>query len=191
MFRRILIANRGEIAVRIIRTCRAMDIETVAVYSDADAKALHVSLADRAARIGTAPPSESYLSFDRILTAARDTGADAIHPGYGFLSENPAFAAACAAAGIAFIGPPPAAIERMGSKIAARAVAVAAGIPVVPGGVPDRQDDAAIRAGSHRGCSRPFSTSRRDPLPRRTAGPPRESPRTAPSDPPPLPRTRS
>ena len=98
MFRRILIANRGEIAVRIIRTCRAMDIETVAVYSDADAKALHVSLADRAARIGTAPPSESYLSFDRILTAARDTGADAIHPGYGFLSENPAFAAACAAA---------------------------------------------------------------------------------------------
>ena len=150
MFRRILIANRGEIAVRIIRTCRAIGIETVAVYSDADATALHVGLADAAVRLGAAPPAESYLSIERILAAATQTGADAIHPGYGVLSENPAFASACAAAGIVFIGPPADAIERMGSKIAARGVAAAAGIPVVPGEIPDGQDDAAIAAAARR-----------------------------------------
>jgi acetyl-CoA carboxylase biotin carboxylase subunit len=147
MFSRVLIANRGEIAVRVIRACREMRIESVAVYSDADAGALHVSLADRAVRVGPPPAAESYLSIEAILAAARDTGAEAIHPGYGFLSENSAFAAACVAAGIVFIGPPAEAIDRMGSKIAAREVARAAGVPVVPGATPaDQSDDAVARA---------------------------------------------
>src|SRR5438045_220043 len=115
MFRRILIANRGEIAVRVIRACREMGIESVAVYSDADAGALHTTLADRAVRIGPAAAAESYLSADAILGAARATGAEAVHPGYGFLSEHHVFAAACATAGIVFIGPPADVIERMGS----------------------------------------------------------------------------
>src|SRR5262249_31233218 len=105
IFRRILIANRGEIAVRIMRTCRAMGIETVAVYSDFDRHALHVRMADQAVHIGASPPKESYLNIDAILTAARKIKADAIHPGYGFLAENPEFAAACEKAGIVFIGP--------------------------------------------------------------------------------------
>jgi 3-methylcrotonyl-CoA carboxylase alpha subunit len=144
MFSRILIANRGEIAVRVIRACREMGIESIAVYSDADVAALHTTLADRAVRIGPAPASESYLSIDAILDAARSTGADAIHPGYGFLSENPRFASACTAAGVTFIGPPPDAMERMGSKIAARAVAASAGVPIVPGETPGDQSDASI-----------------------------------------------
>src|SRR5690349_15117086 len=123
MFSRILIANRGEIAVRVIRACRELGIESIAVYSDADAGAMHASLADRAVRIGPAAAAESYLSTDAILAAARDTGAEAIHPGYGFLSEHHGFAAACASAGIVFIGPPADVIEQMGSKIAARRMA--------------------------------------------------------------------
>src|SRR5436309_8000857 len=115
MFDSILVANRGEIACRIISTCRRMAIRTVAVYSDADASSRHVRLADTAVRIGPAPALESYLSIDRILIAARETGAQAIHPGYGFLAENAEFAEACARAGVIFIGPPPAAIRAMGS----------------------------------------------------------------------------
>jgi len=144
MFSRILIANRGEIAVRVIRACRELGIESIAVYSDADASALHRTLATRAVRIGPAPAAESYLSVDAILEAARSTGADAIHPGYGFLSENPRFVSACAAAGVTFIGPPAAAMEKMGSKISARAVAASAGVPIVPGETPSDQSDAAI-----------------------------------------------
>jgi acetyl-CoA carboxylase biotin carboxylase subunit len=142
----ILIANRGEIAVRVIRACRELGIPSVAVYSDADARAPHVLLADRAVRIGPPPPAESYLSIPAILSAARDMGADAVHPGYGFLSENAAFASACAAAGITFIGPPADVIERLGSKIAARAIAQAAGVPVVPGETPREQSNHAIAA---------------------------------------------
>ncbi len=144
MFRRILIANRGEIAVRVIRACGELGIESVAVYSDADAQALHVASADRAIRIGPAPPSESYLAIDAIIAAARRSGADAIHPGYGFLSENPRFAAACAEAGITFIGPPADVIERMGSKIAARQIAQHVGVPIVPGATPSDQSDGVI-----------------------------------------------
>jgi acetyl-CoA/propionyl-CoA carboxylase biotin carboxyl carrier protein len=150
MFRRILIANRGEIAVRVIRACRELGIESVAVYSDADAGALHVSLADRAVRIGPAPAAQSYLSADAVLAAARDTGAEAIHPGYGFLSENHAFAAACAAAGVAFVGPSADVIARMGSKIAARQLATQAGVPVVPGETPADQGDEAVAAAARR-----------------------------------------
>jgi acetyl-CoA carboxylase biotin carboxylase subunit len=143
---RILIANRGEIAVRVIRACRELGIPAVAVYSDADARAPHVLLADRAVRIGPPPPADSYLAIPAILDAARDTGADAIHPGYGFLSENPAFATACAGAGITFIGPPGEVIDRLGSKIAARAIAEQAGVPVVPGATPADQSTGAIAA---------------------------------------------
>jgi 3-methylcrotonyl-CoA carboxylase alpha subunit len=117
---KILIANRGEIARRILRTCRAMGIVTVAVYSDADARAPHVTEADEAVNIGPAPVGESYLCGDKLIAAARRTGADAIHPGYGFLSENAEFAAACAAAGVTFIGPPAEVIRRIGLKTEAR-----------------------------------------------------------------------
>ena len=133
MIRSVLIANRGEIACRVIRTARRMGIRSVAVYSDADADARHVALADQAFHIGPAPARESYLNADAILRAVRESGADSIHPGYGFLSENAGFAAACAKAGIVFIGPPPAAIESMGSKSGAKALMVKAGVPVVPG----------------------------------------------------------
>jgi acetyl-CoA carboxylase biotin carboxylase subunit len=133
MFRKVLIANRGEIAVRVMRTLREMEIATVAVYSDADRTSLHVRMADEAEWVGPSPSTESYLRIDRILEAACKHGADAIHPGYGFLSENPDFAAACEDAGIAFIGPPAESIRRMGSKTAARQAAIAAGVPVVPG----------------------------------------------------------
>ncbi|MDA0204582.1 MAG: acetyl-CoA carboxylase biotin carboxylase subunit [Acidobacteria bacterium] len=148
MFRKILIANRGEIAVRIIRTCRAMGIPTVAVFSEADRTALHVRLADEAVAIGPPAAAESYLSIERVLDAARTTRADAIHPGYGFLSENSAFAKACQEAGIAFIGPPSSAMELMGSKTAARDVMQQAGVPVVPGSSNIRTpEDALVFAG--------------------------------------------
>jgi acetyl-CoA carboxylase biotin carboxylase subunit len=149
-FQKVLIANRGEIAVRVIRACRELGIESIAVYSDADARALHVSLADRAVRIGPPPAAESYLSVDAILAAARDTGAEAIHPGYGFLAEDDGFAAACAGAGIAFIGPPASVIAQMGSKIAARQLAERAGVPIVPGETPSEQSDTAITSAAQR-----------------------------------------
>ena len=133
MFQKVLVANRGEIAVRVIRGLREMGIPSVAVYSDADRAALHVRMADEAVAIGPPPSSESYLRVDKILAAARERGADAIHPGYGFLSENAEFAAACESAGIKFIGPSSAAIRAMGSKTEARKLAEAAGVPLAPG----------------------------------------------------------
>src|SRR5262245_45531413 len=150
MFSRVLIANRGEIAVRVIRACREMGIESVAVYSDADAQALHTTLADHRMRIGPAAAGEGYLSVEAIINAARSTRAEAIHPGYGFLSENPDLPSACEQAGITFIGPPADVITSMGSKIAARRVAHAASVPVVPGETPADQSDAAIAAAARR-----------------------------------------
>lgn len=132
-FRKILIANRGEIAVRVIRACQEMGIATVAVFSDADDKALHVQLADEAAHIGPPPSTKSYLVIEKILEAAKLFNADAIHPGYGFLSERAGFAEACRAAGIVFIGPTPESMRLMGDKVSARKVAADAGVPVVPG----------------------------------------------------------
>ncbi|HEY6969851.1 MAG TPA: acetyl-CoA carboxylase biotin carboxylase subunit [Candidatus Angelobacter sp.] len=133
MFRKVLIANRGEIAVRIIRACREMGIASVAVFSDVDRAAIHVSKADEAYHIGPASASESYLNIEKIIATAKRCGADAIHPGYGFLSENAAFAQACGDAGIKFVGPTPAAMELMGSKTRARQAVQAAGVPFVPG----------------------------------------------------------
>src|ERR1051325_4293071 len=133
MFNKILIANRGEIACRVMRTARRMGIATVAVYSDADARAPHVKLADEAVRLGPPPASESYLNAELIIDACKATGADAVHPGYGFLSERESFARALAEAGIAFIGPPPEAIAAMGDKIQSKKLAQEAGVSVVPG----------------------------------------------------------
>lgn len=130
MFSTVLIANRGEIACRIAATCRRLGVRAAAVHSDADSGALHVRAADAAVRIGPAPSAESYLDADAILDAARRVGAEAVHPGYGFLSENADFADACAAAGLVFVGPPPAAIRAMGDKGAARALMEEAGVPV-------------------------------------------------------------
>jgi 3-methylcrotonyl-CoA carboxylase alpha subunit len=146
MFNKILIANRGEIACRVIKTARRMGIATVAVYSDADREALHVRMADEAIHIGPAPARESYLLGDRILGAALATHADAVHPGYGFLSENAGFAAACAEQGVIFIGPPTGAIEAMGSKSAAKRIMEEAGVPLVPGYHGDDQDPELLRA---------------------------------------------
>ena len=144
MFNKILIANRGEIACRVIRTARKLGYATVAVYSDADREAPHVALADEAVHIGASPAAESYLKFDAILDAARRTGADALHPGYGFLSENAAFAQACADAGVVFIGPPPSAIEAMGDKALAKKRMLAAGVPCAPGYLGEDQSDATL-----------------------------------------------
>jgi 3-methylcrotonyl-CoA carboxylase alpha subunit len=141
---KLLVANRGEIAVRIFRTCRRLGIETVAVYSDADRAAMHVREADEAVHIGAAPAAESYLRVEAILAAARETGANAIHPGYGFLSENAAFAEAVIAAGLAWVGPPPAAIRSMGPKDEAKRIAEEAGVPVLPGYRGEAQDISTL-----------------------------------------------
>ncbi|MGH7904914.1 MAG: acetyl-CoA carboxylase biotin carboxylase subunit, partial [Candidatus Dormibacteraceae bacterium] len=145
-FRKVLVANRGEIAVRVMRACREMGIATVAVYSDADRDAIHARYADEARRIGSAPASESYLQLAKIVQVARDCGADAIHPGYGFLSERPEFPEACEEAGIAFVGPPAGAMRVMGSKLEARAVAIAHGVPVTPGSGPLGDPEEAVEA---------------------------------------------
>src|SRR5918999_4805679 len=140
MLASVLIANRGEIACRIARTAKQLGMRTIAVYSEADARALHVRQCDEAHPIGPSPAAESYLVASRIIDVARKSGAQCIHPGYGFLSENPEFAEACAAAGIAFVGPPPAAIRAMGLKDRAKAMMEKAGVPVVPGYHGERQD---------------------------------------------------
>src|SRR5512136_2182232 len=133
MFNRILISNRGEIAIRVMRACRELGISTVAVYSEADKNALFAKYADEAVFVGPSPSSQSYLKIDNIIQAALETGAEAIHPGYGFLSENTRFASACEENDIVFIGPPSSAIDAMGSKITARQTMKKAGVPIVPG----------------------------------------------------------
>jgi acetyl-CoA carboxylase biotin carboxylase subunit len=145
-FKKVLIANRGEIAVRVARTLREMAIRSVAIYSEVDRAALHVRMADEAYGVGPAAASESYLRIDRILEVAKKAGCDAIHPGYGFLSENPLFPEACAAAGVVFIGPPASAMRQMGSKTAARERMSAAGVPIVPGATCDTSDEAVAAA---------------------------------------------
>ncbi len=147
MVKKVLVANRGEIAVRIIRACREMGIQTVAVYSEADKEALHTQLADEAVCIGPAPASESYLSMERIISATMITGADAVHPGFGFLSENYRFAQLCETCGIVFIGPRAEVMQKMGQKAEARRTMIQAGVPVIPGSqeVYDAKE-AAVRA---------------------------------------------
>ena len=140
MFKRLLIANRGEIAVRIIRACQELGIETVAVYSEVDEHAIHVQLADISVKIGPADASQSYLNMDSILAAAKATKAEAIHPGYGFLSENARFAELCEKCGITFVGPPSKVIRMLGNKKIARSTMIAAGVPVVPGSEGDVED---------------------------------------------------
>ena len=146
MFQKILIANRGEIACRVAATARRLGIRTVAVYSAADAEARHVRACDEAVHIGASAPRDSYLRWERILEAAKATGAQAVHPGYGFLSENEDFAQACADAGLVFIGPPPSAIRDMGSKAAAKSLMEKAGVPLVPG-YHGQDNDPALLAG--------------------------------------------
>jgi 3-methylcrotonyl-CoA carboxylase alpha subunit len=142
--RSVLIANRGEIALRVMRTCKRLGIRTIAVYSDADADALHVKAADDAIRIGPAPARASYLDMDAIIAAAKKSDADAVHPGYGFLSENAAFVRRCEAAGLVFVGPSATVVERMGSKIESKRIVEAAGVPTVPGYHGDAQDDGTL-----------------------------------------------
>ncbi|MCH7552582.1 MAG: acetyl-CoA carboxylase biotin carboxylase subunit [Chloroflexi bacterium] len=146
MFRKILVANRGEIALRIMRTCEDMRIPIVAIYSDADRISPHVPYADEAYHIGPPPPLESYLDIDRVLAAAKKSGADAIHPGYGFLAENPNFADACEKAGIAFIGPNAEMIRRMGDKLEARRLMQKAGVPIVPGGTVEADSVETVKS---------------------------------------------
>jgi|DewCreStandDraft_5_1066085.scaffolds.fasta_scaffold00421_36 3-methylcrotonyl-CoA carboxylase alpha subunit len=150
MFRKLLVANRGEIAVRVIKACRELGISPVAVYSEADAHALHVLSADEAVCVGPPPAPESYLNIPALIEAARRTGAEAVHPGYGFLSENPAFAEACLAAGLVWVGPPPAAMRAMASKITAKRLAAELGVPLLPGYQEEDQDDAALAAAAAR-----------------------------------------
>src|SRR5712692_12125736 len=145
MIRRLLIANRGEIAVRIIQACRELGIESVAVFSEADAHAKHVTAADRAVLLGPAPAADSYLSIPRILAAVEHVKADAVHPGYGFLSESATFAAACEESGVTFVGPPSAVMAKLGSKIEARRLMTQAGVPVVPGETPEDQSNEGVR----------------------------------------------
>ncbi|RLB95403.1 MAG: acetyl/propionyl-CoA carboxylase subunit alpha, partial [Deltaproteobacteria bacterium] len=147
MFQKLLIANRGEIALRVMRTCRRLGIATVAVYSDADARSRHLTEADEAVHLGRAPAGASYLAMEKIVAAAVDTGCQAVHPGYGFLSENAAFARAVADAGLTFIGPPAEAIALLGDKTASKTLAVQAGLPIVPG-YPDpvAGEDEALEA---------------------------------------------
>ena len=150
MFRKLLVANRGEIACRVMRTAHRLGIRTVAVYSDADRDAMHVAMAGEARRLGPAPASRSYLDIERVIEAATASGADSVHPGYGFLSENPEFIEACTAAGIVFVGPSAAAVRSMGLKDAAKRLMEAAGVPVVPGYHGEEQDDSALLAHARR-----------------------------------------
>ena len=150
MFRKLLVANRGEIACRVMRTAHRLGIRTVAVYSDADRDALHVEMAGEAWRLGPAPAAQSYLDIERVIAAAAASGADAVHPGYGFLSENPDFIEACTAAGLVFVGPPAAAVRAMGLKDAAKRLMEEAGVPVVPGYHGEAQGDAALLAHARR-----------------------------------------
>src|SRR6476469_5312996 len=150
MIQSLLIANRGEIACRVMRTAQALGIRTVAVYSDADAQALHVRMADEAVHIGPSPARESYLVGERIIAAARETGAEAIHPGYGFLSENADFAQAVLDAGLVWIGPPPSAMRLLGDKAAAKALAERVGVATLPGYHGDAQDDVTLTSEADR-----------------------------------------
>ena len=145
-FHKVLIANRGEIAMRVLRACHELGIATVAVYSDADRNAPHVRFANEAYHIGPPPARESYLVMEKILDVARSSGADAIHPGYGFLAENAKFARACYEEGLVFIGPSPYAIEVMGDKLTARTTVKSAGVPVVPGTEPGLRDEDLLEA---------------------------------------------
>src|SRR5436853_3185769 len=146
MFRKLLIANRGEIACRVARAARALGLRTVAVFSDADERALHVEQCDEAVRLGPAPARESYLDAGKVLAAARQAGAEAIHPGYGFLSEQVEFAQACAEAGVVFVGPPPGAMRAIKDKAQARSVMRAAEVPVVPGSEGHVGDEVSAKA---------------------------------------------
>ncbi|MCK5490144.1 MAG: hypothetical protein KAI98_09145, partial [Gemmatimonadetes bacterium] len=151
MFDKVLIANRGEIAVRVIRACQEMGVRTVAVYSDADRLSPHVLLAGEAVPIGPAPASQSYLRADAIIEAARETGAQAVHPGYGFMAESPDFARQVIDAGLIFVGPSPEAIAEMGDKTAARARMVSAGVPVIPGSEAVSEADQGVSEGDRIG----------------------------------------
>lgn len=145
MIKKLLVANRGEIAVRVLRAAREMGVATVAVYSEADRKSPHVELADEAVEIGPAPPLESYLNIEKIIQVAKDVGAEAIHPGYGFLAENSRFAQSCSEAGLIFVGPPADALRRVGNKLEARRLATSVGVPVIPGMMATQPDPAAFK----------------------------------------------